>query len=50
MHDTQISETYPALNNMSKMSKFEVTARFVWSVLEKKTAAMGQEEQEKYKQ
>ena len=36
-HDTQVSEAYPALHNMPKMSKFEVTARFGWSLLEKDT-------------
>ena len=35
MHDTQVSETYPTLHSMPKMSKFEVTARSVWSLLKK---------------
>ena len=30
-----ISETYPTLHHMPKMSKFEVTACFVWSLLER---------------
>ena len=45
--------TNPALHNMPKMSKFEVTACFVWACLKetlRKTAAMRQEEQGKYNQ
>ena len=52
VYGTQVSEGYPGLH-MPKMSKFEVTACFVWSLLEKrplnfKGAAMRREEQEKY--